>query len=175
MEIWKDIEGHNGSYQVSNLGNVKSLERTVYRTNGRPIHVKERMLKQRDNGRGYKMVVIGGLDAVHRLVAKAFCENPYGYKEVDHIDGDKNNNNAENLEWVTRSENIKRSYQNNLRTCHDMNGNKNPMAKFSVEEVKEMRRLNEFTSTTRGQIMNLFGISKSALSAILNYKSWKDC
>lgn len=101
-EIWKDIEGYKGKYMVSNLGRVKSLN---YNKTG-----KERILKARDNGRGYLFVSLwkdakGKHYLVHRLVATAFCENPSGYKEINHINEDKSDNRADNLEFCSHSYN----------------------------------------------------------------------
>ena len=102
-EIWKDIDGYEGLYQVSNLGNVKSLN---YNRTG-----KERILKPGTNGSGYLHVILckNGkirLFKVHRLVAKAFLENPDHKSDVNHKDENKTNNCVENLEWMTRQENI---------------------------------------------------------------------
>ena len=111
-EIWKDIKGFEGKYQVSNMGNVKSLERTVWNSaRGYYKTVHERILKGRKTGNDYLQVLLskdgkakGYL--VHRLVASAFCENPHGFKEVNHIDEDKTNNCADNLEFCSRSYNM---------------------------------------------------------------------
>ncbi len=102
-EIWRDIQGYEGLYQVSNFGRVKSLK-----TN--------RILKGSQINSGYLEVVLCKNKIhkhllVHRLVAQAFIENSNNKKEVNHIDGDKQNNNVINLEWVTRSENELHSYQ----------------------------------------------------------------
>lgn len=95
-EIWKDICGYVGLYQVSNLGRVKNKNGALMKTNpSRDGYVR---IQLRKNGE-YKSKY------VHRLVALAFLENPYGLPEVNHIDGDKTNNRADNLEWVTRTEN----------------------------------------------------------------------
>ena len=101
QEIWKDIKGYEGFYQISNLGRVKSLHyKNVYSN-------KEKVLRERDNQDGYVSVVLKGKKHyIHRLVAGAFVENPNQFKEVNHIDGNKRNNNAINLEWCTRSQNI---------------------------------------------------------------------
>lgn len=110
-ELWKTIDGYQGLYMVSNTGKVKSL-----RWNHSNI---EKELTQYDQG-GYKLVGIrrGGIHhnhLVHRLVAKAFVENPRNLSDVNHIDGNKSNNNAYNLEWVTKSENIQHAIKLGLR------------------------------------------------------------
>ena len=102
-EIWKDIDGYEGLYQVSNLGNVKSLN---YRHTG-----KERILKPGNNGLGYLQVNLCKNRktrhfTIHRLVAKAFLENPDNKSDVNHKDEDKTNNCVDNLEWMTRKDNI---------------------------------------------------------------------
>ena len=110
MEEWKDIEGYEGYYQVSNYGRVKSLKRTVWDKGGFYKTVAERILKVGKDGKGYPQVILfkegkGESCKIHRLVASAFCENPYGYSEVNHKDENKENNRADNLEWCSRSYN----------------------------------------------------------------------
>lgn len=106
-EIWKDIDGYEGIYQVSNLGRVRSLDRKVYN-----YMKKGRVLKPRDNGHHYQYVSLsnGGITDkhcyIHILVAKTFIENPNEYEQVNHKDFDKTNNSVDNLEWVSRSQNI---------------------------------------------------------------------
>lgn len=96
-EIWKDIEGYEGKYQVSNLGNVRSLDyrNTKMIGNLRPkLRSNYLFVHLRNHG-------IGKCPMVHRLVAKAFIPNPNNYPEVNHKDEDKHNNRADNLEWCT--------------------------------------------------------------------------
>ena len=113
-ELWKDIKGFEGSYQVSTKGNVRSLDRWVTEKTGikKFIHGKMEVLhNQYKDGRGYYKVSLhkDGKEKkllVHRLVAIAFIPNPNNLPEVNHIDEDKHNNDVNNLEWCTRLENI---------------------------------------------------------------------
>jgi hypothetical protein len=105
-EIWKDIEGYEGLYQISSLGRVKSLK---------DRWGKERIRKLKTGTNGYHFINLsktGKVEVfmVHRLVAKAFIPNPDNKPEVNHKDGSKQNNCVTNLEWATRSENEKYSY-----------------------------------------------------------------
>lgn len=110
-EIWKDIADYEGRYQVSNLGRVKSLARIKY-----PHYLsKEKILSVRPKKHGYTKVYLfienNMVDFyVHRLVAMAFIEPVDGKPHINHINGIRNDNRVENLEWCTRSENSKHSY-----------------------------------------------------------------
>lgn len=139
MEVWKDIQGYEGLYQVSNMGRVKGLR-------------KNKILHQLQRGHGYLTVdlykdgVPRKKESVHRLVATAFIPNPDGKREVNHIDENKQNNMATNLEWVTRSENMTRGTVQERLNKSRINGVKSiPILQFtrSGEFVAEYPSLAE--------------------------------
>ena len=115
QEIWKDIENYEGCYQVSNLGNVRSLTRKVHTFNGWRI-TKGQLLKPLKSNRNYYRVCLKSHQknkyiSIHRLVATTFIPNPNNYPVVNHIDGNTTNNKVDNLEWCTQSHNIKEAYR----------------------------------------------------------------
>jgi hypothetical protein len=123
LEIWKDIEDYDGYYQVSNLGRVKSLSKKVNFTNWNSNinfkrRTKERILSNK-KVKGYNCILLSKNNKqknfrVCRLVAIHFIDNPLNKNQVNHIDGNKNNDNVCNLEWVTAKENMIHAKNNNL-------------------------------------------------------------
>lgn len=114
-EIWKPIRGYEGSYEVSNLGNVRSLDRKYRGSNqfgSSFIFTKKgKLLKPKKRKDGYLSVALCNKQkakhiSIHRLVALTFLSNPNNYPVINHKDEDKTNNNVNNLEWCTQSYNI---------------------------------------------------------------------
>lgn len=154
-EIWKDITGYEGYYQVSNKGRVKSLDRYIIYTSKH-----NRQIRQRINGRilyqgickGYKAVKLSKNHiqtnySVHRLVSEAFIANPENKPEVNHKNGNKKDNRVVNLEWVTASENQQHSYKF-LGRCGGMLGKHQTIAakeKLSRYRKENAEQLNAFS------------------------------
>lgn len=115
-EIWKDIIGYEGYYQISNQNRVKSLSRSVRKNDSyTPYIIPEKIMACAIGSTGYYMVVleknkVKKLWKVHRLIAIHFIPNPNNKPNINHIDANRRNNRIENLEWCTQSENIKHAY-----------------------------------------------------------------
>lgn len=127
---WKPIKNYEGLYEISNTGLVKSLH-----------WGKEKILKNVIRSNNYQYYFVGLLKdknrkyfAVHRLVAQAFIKNPNNYEQIDHIDGNKLNNNVDNLEWVTPKENTQRAWKNGLAKYTDER--KEKLSKIATEKWK---------------------------------------
>lgn len=112
-EIWKDVAGYEGKYQISNAGTVRSLTRMTYPVDGRKPYIRHgQVIAWVVNRLGYPQVSIWANDGtyikakVHRLVADAFVDNPLALKEINHKDENKLNNRAENLEYCTHKYNM---------------------------------------------------------------------
>lgn len=161
MEIWKDIKGLEGSYQVSNLGRVKSLARVIKRSDNKIQTFKERILKVLPDNNGYSRVSlpINGKQTkvrIHRLVAKAFIDNPDNRLQVNHIDGNKSNNHITNLEWCTTKENVIHAYKIGLK--------KPTNRKLTEEQILEIKN-----SSLKGVVLTKkFKVSKGLISNIKN-------
>ena len=109
-EIWKDVVGYEGLYQVSNFGKVRSSDRVVYRSST-PQFCKGQIIAQGLLNTGYKIVTLWNkkkrkVYLVHRLVAQAFIPNEENKDYIDHINGIRTDNHVANLRWCTRNENV---------------------------------------------------------------------
>lgn len=170
MENWIDICGYEGKYQISDLGRVRSVPGTYLRA-GIEVKRKGKILKQQETGKGYLRVTFGEggekkTYQVHRLVAKAFIPKIEGKEQINHIDGDKRNNSANNLEWVTCKENMRHAKENGLRpdfSTFDWGSPKVAVAKCDLEtgEVIEI-----YKSVTRAAYAN--GLRRSNISKVIH-------
>lgn len=127
-EIWKDIEGYEGLYQVSNIGRVRSLRNNI-------------ILKSKIERSGYERVILSVNNIhkdyyIHRLVANAFIPNPNNYPIVNHKDENITNNRVDNLEWCTQEYNINYGTGNKKRGLSNTNGKlSKPVLQYTLEGI----------------------------------------
>ena len=167
-EIWKDIEGYKGIYQISNQGNVKSLNRIA--RSGKKV--KEKILKKAQDKDGYILFTLcknGTQKTVkaHRLVATAFIPNINNKPCVNHLNGIKNDNTVTNLEWVTVSENTQHSYNNKLQG----KGSKHGRSTLTVEDVKNIRAT---VGKTQKELALQFNSYQSVIGRILRNETYTE-
>lgn len=170
-EVWKDIEGYNGIYMVSNLGRVKSLPRSCPGLNAS----KEIILKQSEDKDGYLLVGLhkngkSKTVRVSRIVAKAFIPNPNEYPEVNHKDENNQNNRVDNLEWCTTQYNL--TYGHRLDCAKGENNNRHKLSREQVEEIRRVYKKGdpEFGQSALGR---KYGVAHGSIAAIVKWKSWK--
>ena len=175
-ETWKDIEEFIGRYQISNLGNVRSCG--FYNPHPKnPSYTCYRagiILKKTVNIDGYHTVCLydniakkGRTRRICRLVAMAFVVNDRPEAtEVNHKDGNKQNDITENLEWATRSENEQHAYDTGLAKPH------HTPIKLTEDMVHQIRKLAEDRTYPQYKIATMFGITQSNVSGILHRNYW---
>lgn len=155
MEMWRDIRGYEGLYQVSNLGRVRSLDRYVDCKNGSKQFWKGKIIAQAKDRDGYMIVALGRYNPnqkVHRLVAETFIENLENKPEVGHMDCDESNNRVENLYWCTRGENMR-----------------HPITRERIKQTKQLKPIIQMT--LEGEIIGEYE-SLHDLQRKTNYSRW---
>ena len=164
-EVIKDIKGFEGRYTISNLGIVRSLLTgkimKPYVTKFGYARVNLRIARSRD----YKSYF------VHRLVAFAFLENKDNLAEVNHKDCNRLNNRVDNLEWMSKEDNIRYSFTHGNASNK---GLKNPNAKLDLNDIKAIRSLKATNRFYDTQIAKLFRVSSSTINKIINNEIWSD-
>lgn len=166
-EIFLSIKGYEGLYEISNFGRVRTIGRTYQ--NRISYFTNPRILRFRTNGR-YKTVSLCkngvGKDAfIHRLVAIHFIPNPHNYPQVNHKDGNKDNNRVDNLKWVTQSLNMQHAFKNKL--CIP------PNTHLTEENVLKIIKLLENKDNSFNDISKIFKVNRSVIQKINNCQTWK--
>lgn len=183
QEEWRDIKGYEGIYQVSSLGNVRSLDIIQKRSNGKVeclFKIRGKILKPYQTGKtaknndGYLTVNLSKKQhKVHRLVAEAFLENPHKLEQINHIDGDKTNNRVDNLEWCSPQKNVHHAYEIGLSRT----GEEIWCTKLKEEDVAEIRKTYIKGDKERGAkpLSRKYGVSNTTIRRIVNKKKWRYC
>lgn len=164
-EVFKKIKGFKDRYEVSNLGNVRSLLTGNLMKLGVTPFGYLRVNLRYANCRKYKSFF------VHRLVASAFIPNPRGCKEVNHKDSNRQNNKVTNLEWCTRKENVKHSFEFGNASNK---GLRNPNSKLTLEDVEAIRALAKTKRFYNKKIAKFFRISAAMVDKIVRNDNWSD-
>ena len=160
-EIWKEIPGYEGYFEVSNLGNFRSMDRMVKYKNKGLRKYPGKPLKVEQMQDGYQSIVLMK-EAIkkrymcHRLVALTFIDNPNNLPYVNHKDGDKTNNKVENLEWCTAKENDSHARSSGLKH----------QEKPIIAKNNETNETLTFKSVTKTRAF--LGINKGTISKVLN-------
>lgn len=167
MENWKDIQGYEGHFQISDQGRIKSLKRQVPHKKRGTLLVDEKILKPSIKAEGYEIIhlKVKGISKghnVHRLVAEAFIPRVLEKPHVNHMDGDKTNNKASNLEWVSCNENMEHALNNNLLTT-----------KLTHSDIPIIRELLD-KGLTCTEISRSYGVSRMTISYIKRNICWKN-
>ena len=173
-EVVLPVPGYENRYLVSNHGRVFSLN---FHRSGRCVELAQNDLvdKRRTSGTRYKYVKAYYINPktstlVHRLVALAFIPNPNGLPQVNHKDGNKSNNYADNLEWIDGAGNVRHAAKEGLRTYP--NGDKHPMAKISEDDAAEIK-LRIILGERCVDIAKKMGVSIYTVYDIKRGKSWE--
>ena len=173
QEEWRKVEGFE-AYEVSNYGNVRSIERKVLCSSGEVRHRKAVLLKP-TSVLGYAIVTIysnrkPNYRKIHRLVATAFLGNPEKLPVVNHINGNKLDNTVSNLEWCTPSHNSLHAVATGL--TNSAKGEAHGRAKLTEIQVHEIRNLCN-NGAVQAQIAKKFGVKPMIISNIVNRKRWR--
>lgn len=167
-EIWADITGYEGLYQISSYGRVKSFH-----------FGKEHILRPAHNEKGYlKVHLVNGTNHknayIHIMVARAFIPNPENKPEVNHSDGIKLNCHVSNLEWATSSENNKHAFREGLN--RQAKGENHPKAKLTNEQADWCRKVYTPYDSKFGMtaLSKKFSVSTSCIDAIVNGNSYRE-
>ena len=172
QEVWRPVVGYEGSYEVSNLGKVKSLDRLIYHKESDTYHrVKGRLLSICLDRKGYQFVALGAKRSsqkrVHRLVAEAFIPNPENKTFVDHINTIRTDNRIDNLRWVTCSENCNNPNSLSKRTIR--------VAQIDPMTDKVIKIWPSVSSVERAfNSKNISACCNGKIKTARNYK-WKHC
>lgn len=171
-EIWSDINGYEGMYQVSNKGRIRGLDRIIVQRDGKKQNIRGKIIAIGIKNNGYYMGQICSNGkmvnfTVHRLMALAFIPKVDGKDFVNHIDGNRANNDINNLEWVSRSENCRHGFERAIKE----NRKYNNQQRFTKEDIIKIRTMQK-SKITMVQIAKEFNTKSGTIGDIVHRKIW---
>ncbi|WP_052253431.1 NUMOD4 domain-containing protein [Staphylococcus shinii] len=174
-ETWKDIEGYEDLYTISDHGQIKRKSRELL-IDGVTRRLDEKVLKNFKGTLGYMHVNLykNGKPKqfkIHRLMMTAFVDKPIDKNIINHIDGDKSNNLLKNLEWCSHKENSIHAYNTGL--AKGGKGEENSQSRLTEKDVLNIRELYATGTFTQKELGLKFNISREQARDIINYKRWK--
>ncbi len=179
-EIWKDIVGYEGLYQVSNTGKVKSLRRYVSNGSVGIRCVKEKILSNCKIWNGY---LLTGLNknrvkkrfSIHRLVMMSFCPIPNPEEmQVNHKDLNKANNHIDNLEWCTQLENMKHAVENGVKFGWSPGGELHGTAKLTNIQAEEIRKVYKRQYGNQKKLAKIYNVKPYIIGYIVRGQTYKN-
>jgi HNH endonuclease len=168
-EIWRDYI--SGYIEVSNLGNLRTIDRLVNNGKGSFQHRKSQAIKATVNITGYRTVILCHNStrktmSLHRIVAETFLDNPGNLPCVNHIDGDKLNNRVDNLEWISHSDNQRHAYDTGLKR-------RDALAAISADDALCIYNSFKNSENTLIGLAGIFGVTKGCIQRICYGDTWK--
>jgi predicted XRE-type DNA-binding protein len=166
MDNWVDVKGYEKYYMISDKGNVYSKR---YKRNMKPQ-------KSGKNSEGYIQIGLTNEDGrklvcLHKLLMEHFIPNPNNHPCGNHIDGNKQNNDLNNLEWCTLSENQKHAFKTGLNKAKV--GNEVHTSKLNDDIVRQIRNLYDTNRYSQTTLANLFGVNQTNIGFIVRRETWK--
>lgn len=175
MEEWKGVKGYEGIYEVSTYGQIKSLDRMIFNKNKKYQKANGTLLKFKKTKEGYYSCVLYNNERkkayllVHRVVAQNFISKTEEQIQVNHKNGVKTDNRVENLEWVTRKENIDHSIENGLTKI----GSDSTSSKLKDNQVLEIRELFSSQKYSYSELGRMFNVDGAGIGRIIRGETWK--
>lgn len=174
---WKDIPGYEGYYQASKDGLIRSCDRTIIDVDGNYRQLSAKILRPSKNKCGYLRVVLCKNNihtylTVHHLIAITFIQKDISPSMViNHIDGNKLNNQYKNLEIVTQKENRRHAIRNGLWNQRGSHSSRAKLTDADIQMIRELRQAQAMTYTT---LSKMFNVGTSTIARIVAHKSYKN-
>jgi len=177
-EIWKPIKGFEEFYLITKDGNIKSVERQICLKTHSYIRREQDIIQAKSLDGYYRIKLYNNTKktktiSTHRLVALTYLNNPNNYLEINHIDGNKTNNNVTNLEWCSKEQNVKHAYDTGLKKRENYVGEACVFSKLTEQQVLSIREEYKTGTTSYPKLSKKYNTVIGNIESIINRKTWK--